>query len=218
MQNVKAVIFDLDGTLLYTIEDLADSCNEALSFYGYPERTIDEVRQFVGNGLGVLVELALPDGRKNPQFEAVLQKLRECYAKNCEHKTRPYEGVPEMLDTLIERGFKCAIVSNKPDAQVKELATLYFPTSVSVAVGEREGIRRKPYPESLNSVMEQLGVDKKDVVYVGDSDVDIKTAANAQVACVSVCWGFKSREFLIQNGASEIISTPEDLLELLRIA
>lgn len=217
MGNIQAVIFDLDGTLLYTLEDLADSCNEALRFFGYPERTLDEVRQFVGNGLGVLAELALPDGKNNPQYEAVLQKMRDCYAKNWQNKTKPYDGVPEMLDILIERGFKCAIVSNKPDAQVKELATLYFPTTVSFAVGEREGIRRKPFPDSLNSVMENLHVDKKYVVYVGDSDVDIKTAANAGVACVSVCWGFRSKEFLIQNGASQIISKPTELLELLRI-
>lgn len=218
MQNIQAVIFDLDGTLLYTLEDLADSCNEALRFYGYPQRTLDEVRQFVGNGLGVLTELALPDGKKDPHYDEVLLKMRECYAKNWQNKTKPYDGVPEMLSSLTNHGFKCAIVSNKPDAQVKELAQLYFQKDVHVAVGEREGIRRKPFPDSLNSVMQLLGVNKNYVLYVGDSDVDIKTAANAQVACVSVCWGFKSKEFLMQNGASEIISSPSDLLELLRIA
>jgi len=218
MHNIHAVIFDLDGTLLYTLEDLMDSCNEALRAFGYKERTLEEVRQFVGNGLGVLAELALPDGKSNPDYNKVLQKMRDAYAKNWRNKTKPYDGVQEMLATLRAHHVTCAIVSNKPDAQVKELASLYFPDTVSMAVGEREGIRRKPFPDSLNNVMQSLELNKKDVVYVGDSDVDIKTASNAEVACVSVCWGFRSKEFLMQHGASEIISTPSDLLELLRIS
>jgi phosphoglycolate phosphatase len=217
MQKIQAVIFDLDGTLLNTLDDLADSCNEALRSFGFAERTVDEVRQFVGNGLPVLAELAIPDGKNNKQYDAFLAKLRECYAHNWQNKTKPYDGIIDMLHALAANDIRCGIVSNKPDAQVKELSCLYFKEEVSVAVGEREGIRRKPYPDSLNSVMEQLNVDKKFVVYVGDSDVDIHTAANADVACVSVSWGFRSRQFLIENGASQIITQPGQLLELLRI-
>lgn len=217
MGIIQAVIFDLDGTLLNTIEDLADSCNEAQRSFGFAEHSVDEVRQFVGNGLGVLAERAIPQGKANQQYDAYLQKLRACYANNWHNKTKPYDGIMDMLSALTGAGIKCAIVSNKPDAQVKELAALYFAQTVTVAVGEREGIRRKPYPDSLNSVMQTLSVSRKNVLYVGDSDVDIQTASNANVACVSVSWGFRSKDFLIENGAKQIISDPSQLLELIRI-
>ena len=211
-----AVIFDLDGTLLDTLEDLADSCNEALVHCGFPPRTIDEVRQCVGNGLGVLMERAVPQGRQNPRYDEAVQEMRSCYARNLHNKTKPYRGIPELLEALGKQGIRTGIVSNKPDAQVKELAGLYFSGTISrqAAAGEREqeGVRRKPFPDSVLAVMDVLGADKARTIYVGDSDVDIATAHNAALPCISVCWGFRSRTFLQQHGARQLADTPEELL------
>ena len=216
MNNIKAVIFDLDGTLLNTLDDLADSCNEALETMHYPVRTVDEVRRFVGNGLGKLAERALPDGLNNPDYTAFLRCLRSCYAKNWHNKTRPYDGVLEMLARLSEAGIRTGIVSNKPDAQVKELADLYFAKVIpaAAAIGEREseGIRRKPAPDSTLAVMRGFGVSKENAVYVGDSDVDIETARNAGIPCISVCWGFRPRSFLCEHGATTLVEQPAEIL------
>ncbi len=221
-EKTAAVIFDLDGTLLDTLEDLAGSCNEALVRCGFPPRTIDEVRQFVGNGLGVLMEKAVPGGRQNPRYEEALQEMRGCYARNWHNKTKPYDGIPELMAALREQGIRAGIVSNKPDAQVKELAAMYFSGSIGcgAAVGEkeREGVRRKPYPDSVLAVMGILGADRQHTVYVGDSDVDIATARNAGIPCISVCWGFRSRSFLLEHGAQTIVRQPQDVLrELSRL-
>ncbi len=205
--------------MLDTLEDLTDSCNETLRELGYAEHTIDEVRQFVGNGLGVLMEKTLPDGRKNPDFDRALQLLRDTYARNWQNKTKPYTGVLELIAQLNDKGLKTGIVSNKPDEQVKELAQLYFKGHISAeaAVGEKEseGIRRKPAPDSVFSVMKILGGDKEHSVYVGDSDVDLATARNAGLPCISVCWGFRSRAFLIKNGATRLADKPEDIPPML---
>lgn len=218
METVTAVIFDLDGTLLNTLEDLAQSCNQALSLYNYPPRTIDEVRGFVGNGLGVLMEKALPQGKSNPHYTEALESLRDFYAKNWKNTTRPYDGVLSLISTLNERGIKTGIVSNKPDAQVKELVALYFKGLIDLcaAVGEKErdGIRRKPAPDSVFSVMDVLGASAAHTVYVGDSDVDIITAKNAGIPCISVCWGFRSRDFLLDHGATVFAEKPHDILGL----
>ena len=211
MQKIEAVIFDLDGTLLYTLEDLTDSCNQAMKFYGFPEHTLDEVRMYVGNGLPVLAELAIPDGTKNPLYKDVLLKIRECYAKNWKNKTKPYDGIIDMLRKLNQNKIKCGIVSNKPDAQVKELSDLFFKGCISSCAGEKEGIRRKPYPDSVNKVIGEFGIPKENTIYVGDSDVDIATAKNVGVKCVSCSWGFRSADFLKAHGAGVIIEKPEQL-------
>ena len=215
--KIKAVIFDLDGTLLDTLLDLAESCNTALRTFGYPERTVDEVRNFVGNGLGMLAARALPGGKSNPQYEEVLSCLRESYAHNWNNKTKPYPGIPELLKKLNAEGIKCGIVSNKPDAQVKELTKLFFSGTIQEAIGEneKEGIRRKPFPDSVFTVMEKLGVSKEETFYAGDSDVDIQTAANACIPCISVTWGFRPKSFLIQNGAKILADTAEDFLKII---
>ncbi len=213
----KAVIFDLDGTLLNTLDDLADSCNQVLEKNGFPTHTIDEVRMFVGNGLGVLIEKALPSGKENPQYQKVLQEMRETYANNWQNKTRAYDGVLDLINELSSCGVKMGIVSNKPDAQVKELASLYFkgiPASCAIGEKESEGIKRKPSPDSVFAVLKKLGVEKHEALYVGDSDVDIKTANNAGLFCVSVLWGFRSEDFLKANGAKCFIKTPSELLEI----
>lgn len=209
----KTIIFDLDGTLLNTIDDLADGVNHALTQFGYPPRTVEEVTAFVGNGIGNLIQRALPGGRENPDYENVFGEFREFYSENCMVKTRPYPGIPELLDELNTRGIVSAVVSNKNDLAVGRLAEKYFSGKVALAVGERDGIRRKPAPDSVIEVMNRLGAKAEEALYVGDSDVDIETARNAKIDCVSVDWGFRTREFLIKSGAGIIISKPIELLD-----
>lgn len=216
--KTKAVIFDLDGTLLNTLEDLADSCNMTLKQMGYPERTLDEVRQFVGNGIGKLIERALPGGTENPDYEKGFELIKKNYGSNWKNKTRAYDGIPELLEKLNAAGIKIGIVSNKPDPQVKKLAELYFSKYVSeqTAVGETQGIRRKPAPDTVLKVMDILGVSASETVYSGDSDVDIDTAKNAGIPCISVCWGFRSRQFLIEHGASILVEKPSEFIDNLK--
>ncbi|MBR1912670.1 MAG: HAD family hydrolase [Treponema sp.] len=217
--SIHTVIFDLDGTLLNTLDDLADSCNIMLQHFNFPLRTIDEVRQFVGNGLGVLAEKAIPNGKANSLYSQALDYLRTTYATHSQIKTKPYDGITDLIRQLNENGIHTGIVSNKPDAQVKELAHLYFSPYINsqTAIGEQErnGIRRKPAPDSTLKVMEILNTAPEHAVYVGDSDVDIATARNAGIPCISVTWGFRSKEFLIQNGATIMANTPQDILTII---
>lgn len=212
-KKIEAVIFDLDGTLLNTLYDLADSVNWALETYGMPQRSLEEVRAFVGNGLRNLMTQAVPGGEENTVFESLFESFREYYKAHCNVKTAPYEGILELMETLKERGVKMAIVSNKIDAGVKELNQIHFAEFVDIAIGEREGVGRKPNPDSVNEALYLLGVDKEHAIYVGDSDVDIKTAKNAQVGCIAVSWGFRDEAFLAENGAEIIIDTPLELLK-----
>lgn len=213
----KAVIFDLDGTLLNTLDDLADSCNETLRQMNFPLRSIDEIRQFVGNGIAKLMELSIPDGKENPEYEKSVLLMKENYAKNWQNKTRPYDGILDLISTLHRMEIKTGIVSNKPDAQVKELSEYYFSSSIKreTAVGDIEGRNRKPAPDSVLEVMRILEVGKNETVYVGDSDVDIKTAKNAGIPCISVTWGFRDRNFLLNSGAQNLADKPEEILKYL---
>lgn len=210
----RAVIFDLDGTLLNTLEDLCDSVNVALDRNDMPERTLDEVRRFVGNGIHKLIERAVPDGTLDETVEQVYLEFRSYYLEHCEDKTRVYPGISELLAELSRRQIPMGIVSNKADAAVKELARGYFP-EISVAIGEREGIARKPAPDSVFEVLRLLNVSKEEAFYVGDSDVDIATAHNAGLACVSVTWGFRDEELLRSLKPEVIIHRPEELLEMI---
>lgn len=210
----KAVIFDLDGTLLNTLEDLRDSVNAALRGEKLPERGLEEVRRFVGNGIRRLIERAVPEGTSEQQAERVFQAFRSHYMEHCRDKTRPYAGIPELLAQLRRRGVAMAIVSNKADMAVKELAVEFFP-EIQVAIGEREGIARKPAPDSVQEALRLLGVPREDALYVGDSDVDIATAANAGLPCAAVAWGFREEEFLRSLNPAYVISRPEELLEIL---
>lgn len=214
-ENKTAVIFDLDGTLLNTLFDLADSVNWALQKYNMPLRSVEEVRAFVGNGLRNLMDQAVPEGEKNPVFETLFEEFREYYKRHCNIKTAPYEGIMELLEKLKEQGHPMAIVSNKIDSGVKELNEIHFSDYVEVAIGEREGIARKPAPDSVFEALRLLGVAKENAVYVGDSDVDIQTANNADVKCITVLWGFRDAEFLAEHGAKVMIQNPLELLEYL---
>ena len=218
-QKIDTVIFDLDGTLLDTLQDLCDSCNKTMQSLGFPQHSLDQVRSFVGNGLGVLIEKAIPQGKANPLFNKALETMRTNYSQNWHNKTAPYQGIAGLLTELKKRGYKCGIVSNKPDEQVKQLNELFFSETISTncAIGEKEslGIRRKPYPDSVIQVLKNLGSTKSQAVYVGDSDVDLKTASNSGLPCISVTWGFRSRDFLLEHGAQKLIDTPQELLNLI---
>lgn len=212
----QAVIFDLDGTLLYTLEDLKDGVNHVMRNWNYPERTLDEVRRFVGNGIHKLIERAVPEGLEDEKVEQVFEEFKTYYTAHCEIKTRPYDRIMELLAQLKEKGIKLAIVSNKNDAAVKELARDYFADYIEkeVAIGEREGIRKKPAPDSVFEAMRILGVDKKDTVYVGDSDVDRATAKNAGLDCISVTWGFRDEALLKSLEPEYLIAEPEEILDI----
>lgn len=207
-------IFDLDGTLLNTLDDLVASVNYALHTHGMPERTLDEVRSFVGNGVRLLMERAIPEGSANPRFEETFATFRAYYMEHSLDTTRPYDGIPEMIHALKQRGCRLAVVSNKFYAATQELIRHFFP-EITVAIGEHEaeGIRKKPAPDTVFEALRQLGVGKEKAVYVGDSDVDLQTAHNSGLPCISVLWGFRNRDFLLAHGATTFISRPEELLK-----
>ena len=209
----KALIFDLDGTLLDTLDDLADSVNAVLSANGYPTKTRDEVCRAVGNGMKNLIGRVLPDGANDPAFDRILSEFKAHYGAHCEDKTAPYAGIPAMLANLQHAGVKMAIVSNTADYAVKTLSKAWFADTVSVAIGENEaaGIRKKPAPDTVDLALRELGVSRADAAYVGDSDVDVETARNCDMPCLSVTWGFRDRAFLTAHGATELFDTPEAL-------
>ncbi len=198
-----AILFDLDGTLLNTLGDLHAATNRVLRLFGYPERTLDEVRRFVGNGARRLIEQAIPQGENSA--DAVLAAFQTYYAANCNDLTAPYAGIPQALEAL--RQYPLAVVSNKPDRAVKELAKIYFPGLY--ARGESEECRRKPSPDMVFAAMEALNATS--CIYVGDSEVDVETAKNAGAPCLSVTWGFRERGILEAAGAKCFCHDPRDL-------
>lgn len=214
--NRRTLVFDLDGTLLNTLQDLADSTNFALRKSGMPPRSLDEVRLFVGNGVHRLMERAVPGGESNSDFKTCYACFRAHYAEHCLDKTKPYSGIEELLSTLQRNHFRLAIVSNKFDVAVKELNENFFSRYIDVAIGEREGVRRKPAPDTVLTALSELGSQPSDAIYVGDSEVDLETAANAGLPCISVSWGFKGNDFLMQHGAKFIVDKPSDILALLQ--
>lgn len=211
------VIFDLDGTILYTLEDLKISLNFALRESGFAERSLDEVRRFVGNGIRKLIERSVPKGTEKEAADKVHSDFTAHYSLHCADNTKPYDGIEELLTSLREKGCKTAVVSNKADYAVKSLCERYFKGLFDCAVGEREGVKRKPAPDSVNAVLAELGAERERAVYIGDSDVDIQTAENAGMDAIIVEWGFRDREFLIENGAKILVKEPKDILnEILR--
>ncbi len=212
MKEFDTYIFDLDGTLLSTLSDLAASTNYALRWAGMPERTIEEIRMFVGNGVKLLMERAIPNGINNPKFEETYAKFREHYLEHNLDTTSPYDGIPELLRELKRRGKKLAIVSNKFYAATQDLAKHFFPDTIKVAIGERETIRKKPAPDTVLEALRQLGASKEGAVYIGDSDVDIMTAKNCGLPCISVLWGFRDKDFLIQHGGTIFVNKPSEIL------
>ncbi len=213
--SYKVVIFDLDGTILDTLEDLKESTNAALAANGYPARTLDEVRRFVGNGIGKLIERAVPQGTSKEAIEKTLESFKEHYGIHCADHTKPYDGILELLEDLRKNGIQTAVVSNKADFAVQELCSRYFPGAFDFVVGEREGIRRKPCPDSVFEVLKTLKKTADEAVYIGDSDVDVETARQAGMDGIFVSWGFRGREFLTEHGAACIVDTPEELEKLL---
>ena len=211
MHKYKTYIFDLDGTLLSTLADLAASTNYALRTHHMPERSLDEVRRFVGNGVKKLMERAIPDGLNNPLFEETFATFRQHYMQHNLDTTQPYPGIMQLLEQLKAEGKNIAVVSNKFYAATRELCRHFFGDLVPVAIGEREDIRKKPAPDTVIEALRELGVDKEGAVYIGDSDVDIMTAKNSGMPCVSVLWGFRDKEFLLEHGATTLISQPEDM-------
>lgn len=204
----------MDGTLLDTLDDLAAATNHALRVHGMPEHSHDDVRRFVGNGVGKLIERAVPEGTGEQQTEAVLSTFRAYYLAHSLDRTRPYDGIAEMLSELRRRGCRLAVVSNKFCAATEELCHHFFPDTIEVAIGENEaaGIRKKPAPDTVLAALRQLGVGGGQAVYVGDSDVDILTARHAGLPCISVLWGFRDRDFLQAHGAEVFAQRPQDIL------
>ena len=204
-------IFDLDGTLLDTLDDLAASVNHALALHGMPLHGTDNIRRFVGNGVRNLVIRAVPGGQDNPLIESVLASFKTHYSEHNLDRTKPYDGIMQMLHTLKENGRKTAVVSNKFDAATKRLCNHFFGNLIDAAIGEREGIRRKPAPDTVNEALRLLGGDRQKAVYIGDSDVDIATARNAGLPCISVSWGFRDKDFLLRHGAATIVTTADEI-------
>ena len=194
-----------------TLQDLCDSTNYALRQMGWPERSLAEVRCFVGNGVRKLIERAVPECINNRDFEQCFSIFQTYYLEHCQDTTCLYEGVAEMLCDVHSQGYKTAIVSNKLQAGVDELYHTYFRDVVDVAIGEREGVRRKPAPDMVRLALRELGVNKDEAVYVGDSEVDVETARISGLPCISVLWGFRTREELLQVGADCFVERPQDI-------
>lgn len=210
----KAIVFDLDGTLTDTLFDLKESTNFALRHMGWAERTLDEVRQFVGNGVRRLMEQAVPAGVSEDDFDECFRVFQEHYVVHCQDHTALYPGIGDLLRELKARGYKMAIVSNKLQAGVDELYRTFFDGLIDVAIGEHEALRRKPSPDMVYKALDILGVNTEDAIYVGDSEVDMATARNAGLPCISVLWGFRDRDYLKEIGAFQMIETPSEILDL----
>ena len=213
--SYKAVLFDMDGTLLDTLEDLCDSTNHALAQMGYPLRGIEEIRRFIGNGAEKQIRRAVPEGTSEGKIMETLAAFRAYYQDHCQIKTKVYDGLLDVLSELKEKGVKMAVVSNKPDAAVKKLSREYFGDRRDYAIGPSDGVRCKPYPDMAEEALKALGVEKKDAVFVGDSEVDVQTGLNAGLDVIAVSWGFRSREVVIEAGASKIADNASELEKLI---
>lgn len=211
----KAILFDLDGTLLDTLEDLKNSVNFALKEHGFPERSLDEVRRFIGNGVAALIRRAVPDGTADAQAESCLSSFRPHYLAHMYDTTKPYDGIPALLRELKKHGYSTGVVSNKLEEAVKQLAALHFDGLFDVCIGDVPLRKRKPAPDGVFAAMHALGVPPSSCLYVGDTDVDVLTAHNAGLACVGVTWGFRNRSVLVESQADFIIDKPEELKSLL---
>lgn len=215
MRKYDLVIFDLDGTILNTIEDLTDSLNAVLDQYQYPRRTLSEVRGFVGNGIRLLIQRALPEEAMEETVDLLYQDFIRYYQKHCMEKTKPYEGITELLQQLKDQGYRSAVISNKADPAVKALCDRYFEGLFDLVAGERPGIPRKPAPDSVHQILDSLQVSKERAVYIGDSDVDIATSRNVGLDSIIVTWGFKDPDFLKEMGAECLVTSPKEIGDLI---
>ena len=214
MKKYELIIFDMDGTILDTLEDLKNSMNHTLRLHNMPERTLDEIRSFVGNGIRKLIERAVVKGTSEDKINNIHKDFMVHYEVHCADFTRPYDGVNDLIKKLRSRGYKTAVVSNKAHAAVQDLCVQYFPDLFDLAIGERPEIARKPAPDMVNLTLEQLQITREKAVYIGDSDVDVATAKNSNLDMIAVDWGFRTREFLVEQGADIIVSQPEEILDL----
>ena len=208
------IVFDMDGTILDTLEDLKNSTNHTLHLHNMPERSLDEIRSFVGNGIRKLIERAVVNGTPEEKIDEIQKDFMAYYEIHCADLTKPYDDINDLISELRRRGYKTAVVSNKADGAVQDLCVQYFPNLFDLAIGERPEIAKKPAPDMVNLALEQLNVSKEKAVYIGDSDVDVATARNSNLDMIAVDWGFRTREFLVEQGAEIIISKPEEILEL----
>ena len=208
----KYIMFDLDGTLLNTLEDLKDAANFALSEFGYPKHSLEEIRCFVGNGVRKLIERAVPEACEN--IDECLCIFKKNYSENMCNNTVPYNGILKILKDLQNKGVKIGVVSNKFDSAVKELCKKYFGNLVDIAVGQSDDVPKKPAPEGVFKVMKELGAEKISTVYIGDSEVDVQTAKNSGLPCIGVTWGFRNKNDL--QGADYIIDNPCDIISVIR--
>ena len=213
--NKKIIIFDLDGTLLNTLEDLTCSINFMLSKFGYSQKNKEEIKNYVGNGVYKLIERAIPDGISNPNFDDCVKIFKNHYKNNMYNKTSAYAGIEAMLEKIKNKNILTAVASNKFDLAVKELCEKYFGNLIDYAIGENEkyGINKKPAPDMILKILDKYGINSANALYVGDSEVDIQTAKNCKIKCISVTWGFKTREFLTENGGENIIDNPDEILK-----
>lgn len=209
---IDTVIFDLDGTLLNTLEDLKNSTNFALSEFGFPERSLEEVRSFVGNGVRKLIERAVPQSCDKETTEKCLEIFKKNYSENMYNNTAPYNSILEILKDLRNNGLKIGVVSNKFDSAVKELCKKYFEDLVDIAIGQAGDVPKKPAPDGVLKAIKLLGAEN--IVYVGDSGVDVQTAKNANIPCIGVTWGFRDKKDL--KGADFIIDNPHDIINIIR--
>lgn len=214
---IDTVIFDLDGTLLYSLEDLKNSTNYALTQFKYPTKELKEIRSFVGNGVAVLIEKSIPNGLQNPDYEKCLDIFKQHYSAHMLENTVPYDGIIDLLKILRLKHVKTAIVSNKFDKAVKDLCKLYFKDLINVAIGESETTRKKPHPDGVIKAMKELNSNIENTVYVGDSNVDVETAHNSGIKCVGVTWGYRDINNLKTAKADYIINSPEEILNILNL-
>lgn len=212
---IKLIIFDLDGTLLYTLEDLMDSVNHTLKRFGYKTKTLEEVSKHVGNGVQHLLRMMFPNDISDNDFNEYYKCFKEHYSEHCCDKTRPYDGIMETLKMLKYRGVNVGILSNKFQTAAEEVCEHYFNGLYDIVIGESENCKRKPAPDGINLICEKFDAVKDEVLFIGDSEVDIKTAENAGIYCVSVLWGYREREFLAENNAKAFITNPLEVVDLI---
>ena len=215
MNKYKAVIFDLDGTLLDTLDDLADAVNHTLGEFNYPQRTKADIRRFLGNGIERLAKQVLPENVTENEFRHVFGVFKEYYTAHCQIKTKAYSGIAELLHSLKAKGYKLAIVSNKNAEAVEALNQTYFAKEVDVAIGQKAGIRKKPAPDTVLMALQALSVDKAEAVYVGDSEVDKATADNTGMDVILVTWGFRDKAELEQLQPNYLVNKPQEILTCL---
>ena len=215
MSKINTVVFDMDGTVLNTIDDLATSVNYAMEKFGFPQRTVEDYRRAVGNGIRRAIELTVPGGTSQEVIDEMVPVFKEHYDEHCLDKTRPYDGIIELMIELKKRGYKMAIVSNKIDSAVKELNQRFFSEAIEVAIGEKPGVNRKPAPDMVWEALKELGSTEDEAVYIGDSEVDFATANNSNLPCISVLWGFRDKDLLEEIGAQVFAEKPSDVLEIL---